>query len=246
MTAPVGRFVGRGDELALIARLLDGAEAGAARLALIGGEPGMGKTRLLEEAGRRAAGRGFLVLEGRAAEFERALPFALVIDAFDRHLASLGAEEVERLVGDGLPLLATVIPCLRRPGAEPAPRLDVVDRFRVHHALRELVERLAARRPLLVAFDDLQWADDPSIELVAHMIRRRPRSGVLIVAAFRTGQLPEAVRAAVRSAAREAPVEELELEPLDRGHRFRPSGRGLRAERRQPVLCRAVAAAARR
>jgi ATP/maltotriose-dependent transcriptional regulator MalT len=215
MTAPAGRFVGRSDELALIDRLLDGAGAGEARLTLIGGEPGMGKTRLLEEAGRHAAGRGFLVLEGRAAEFERALPFALVIDAFDGHLASLGAQDVERLVGDGLPSLATVFPCLRQPGSESAPKLDVVERFGVHHALRELVERLAARRPLLVALDDLQWADDPSIELVAHMIRRHPRSGVLIVAAFRTGQLPEAIRAAVRSATRASPVEELELGPLE-------------------------------
>jgi ATP/maltotriose-dependent transcriptional regulator MalT len=216
MTQSPGTLVGRDDELALIDRLLAGAQSGAARFATIGGEPGIGKTRLLDEAARRARARGFLVLEGRAAEFERELPFALVIDAFDRQLASLDAHEVERLLDDGLSELAPVIPCLRPWTTASEAALDVVERFRVHHALRELVERLAGPRRLLLAFDDLHWADDPSVELVAHLIRRNPRAGVLVVVTFRSGQLPEAVAAAVRSTAHESPVDEISLAPLDR------------------------------
>ena len=89
ITETLQPLVGRESELALLTRLVAETEAGAPRFAQVTGEPGIGKTYLLEELGRRADERGWLVLGGRCSELERVLPFGLVIDAFDAYLGSL-------------------------------------------------------------------------------------------------------------------------------------------------------------
>ena len=95
--------------------------AGASRFVVLTGEPGIGKTSLLAELGRRAEARGCVVLRGSASELERELPFGLVVDAFDAYLESLDARAYERLAADGLGELASVFPSLRalRSDAEP-------------------------------------------------------------------------------------------------------------------------------
>src|SRR5687768_3071649 len=76
-------LVGRREELAAFQRALAEVEGGRARVVALRGEPGIGKSRLLAELAGRARGRGLLVLEGRAAELERDLPFALLMDALE-------------------------------------------------------------------------------------------------------------------------------------------------------------------
>jgi hypothetical protein len=95
----------------------------------------------------------------------------------------------ERLAAAGLGELASVFPALRslRPAGE-APSTPV-ERFRAHRAVRELIERLAARRPLMLGLDDLHWSDGASLELFGHLVRRPPRAAVMVVVAFRTGQV---------------------------------------------------------
>jgi hypothetical protein len=136
----------------------------------------------------------------RAAEFERELPFGVLVDACDEYLESLDALTVERLAGDGLGELATVFPSLRSLAPDAAQVALVHERFRAHRAVRELLERLAKRQPLVLALDDLHWADPASIELVSHLMRRPPRAGVLVAAAYRSGQAPPQLERAVRSA----------------------------------------------
>ena len=107
-----GRTVGREQELALLDGALDELERGAFACVAIDGEPGIGKTRLLDELRRRAERRHWLVLEGSAAEFERDLPFSVWADALDAYVASRGHD------GSLDAELADVLPSLR--GAEPA------------------------------------------------------------------------------------------------------------------------------
>src|SRR5262245_26187059 len=85
-------LVGREPEWRVLERAVGDAGTGRARVVGIVGEPGIGKSRLLEELGRRAEARGYLVVSARASELERDVPFALWTEALDRELARVGGE----------------------------------------------------------------------------------------------------------------------------------------------------------
>src|SRR4051794_38342630 len=206
--------VGRAEELATLDRLLDGTCAGASHLVFVNGEPGIGKTHLLGEMARRAERRGCLVVEGSAAEFEQELPFGVVIDALDAYLESLDTLAVDRLAVDGLGDLADVFPSLRSLRSSTVSPPTATERFRSYYAVRELLERLAARQPVVMVLDDLHWADGASLELVAHLIRRPPEAPILLAGGFRTGQAPAALVAALDTGERAGRLERVALGPL--------------------------------
>ncbi|HEY6780444.1 MAG TPA: ATP-binding protein, partial [Thermoleophilaceae bacterium] len=112
-TEPADLLVGRELELGRLEAALDAAADGSAQLLALSGEPGIGKSRLVTELGRRSEARGCLFLDGRAAEFEQELPFAVLLDACDGYLESLDARTAERIGGDGVAELAAVFPSLR-------------------------------------------------------------------------------------------------------------------------------------
>src|SRR4051812_42099974 len=95
--ASVNSIIGRDAEVARLDGLLDAVARGPGAALEIRGEAGIGKTTLLAQACERAEGRRFLVLEGKAAEFERGAPFAVFVDALDAYLASLNERELERV-----------------------------------------------------------------------------------------------------------------------------------------------------
>ena len=183
----------------------------------VSGEPGIGKTRLLRALGERADEQGHLVLSGRAAEFERELPFAVWVDALDAYVAALGESRLERLVGDRLGELSRVLPSAAAGGAAEAAAAGGLqdERFRAYRAVHALLEGLAgAQGGVVLVLDDLHWADDASLELLAHMLRRPPRGHALIALAFRAGRLPGWVAAAIEAAGRDRGLAEVELSPL--------------------------------
>jgi DNA-binding NarL/FixJ family response regulator len=127
--------------------------------------------------------------------------------------------------------LARVLPALAEPSG--APMAGVQDeRFRAYRAVRALLEGLAGGRPVVLVLDDLHWADEASLELLAHMLRRAPRGRVLVALAFRAGRLPNWVAAALDAAAREGGVTELEIEPLSAAEAEALLGSGVAAARR--------------
>jgi predicted ATPase len=214
MTTQAQPLVGRDRELATLLRLLEEAQEGSPRFAQVTGEAGIGKTSLLAELGRQADAQGWLVLSGRCSELERELPFALVIDAFDSYLASLSPRDFERIATDEMNELAGLFPSLRSLVPEPEYPSTPAERFRAHRAVVEMIERLAARQPMLLILDDLHWADGASIEQAGYVLRRLPETPVMILGSFRTGQADPALAAAVADAARERPIEFIELGPL--------------------------------
>jgi DNA-binding CsgD family transcriptional regulator/tetratricopeptide (TPR) repeat protein len=171
----------------------------------IEGEPGIGKSRLLAELGERAEGR--LVLGAAASEFEDDLPYAVWTEALEAYLRSLGERRVGRLGLDDPAALATVLPGLGSAGGTG-------DRHRVHRALRDLLERLAAPRALVLWLDDLHWADPGSVDALAALIRRPPDGAALLALAAREGQVPQPVATALAAAAREDRATRLALTPL--------------------------------
>src|SRR5918999_333910 len=172
MSAAAGDLVGRGPELAVLDRVLDAVGRGEPAFLAVVGEPGIGKTSLMERLSELAAGRGWLELAGRAAEFERELPFGALVDALDDHLATLDQRKLERAGGERLAELAAIFPALDGP-AVPEGALQA-ERYRAHRAVQELLGGLAVGRPLLLALDDLHWADHASLEVVASLLRRPP------------------------------------------------------------------------
>ena len=120
MTELVQPLVGRDRDLELLGQLLEDVSAGHPHFVFVTGEPGIGKTRLLVELLRRAEDRGCLTLRGNAAEFERELPFGLLVDAFDEYLESLDPRQFNRLATEDLGELAAVFPALRSldPGSD--------------------------------------------------------------------------------------------------------------------------------
>ena len=216
MTSLAESLIGRDAELELLEGLLDEARGGTSRLAMLSGEPGIGKTSVVAELERRAEARGWLSLQGRASELERELPFGLVVDAFDAYLESLDARAYDRLAADGLGELASVFPSLRALRSDAEPPRTPVERFRAHHAVRELIERLAAKQPLLLGLDDLHWSDGASLELIAHLLRRPPHAAVMVVGTFRAGQADAGFTATIEAAARDGQVRSVALGALDR------------------------------
>ena len=201
-------LLGRAAELARLDEVLGDLWAGGSPALVVSGEPGIGKSRLLAELTDRARARGGLVLAGRAAEYETDLPFAPWVDALDAHVAGhpgLGLNPAE------LAALSSVLPALE-PAAADAPHS--VERHRLHAAMRSLLAALAAA-PLVVVLDDLHWADQSSIDLIAALLRRPPAAEVMLALAFRHRQASERLVAAVDRAEREGRTVSVRLAPLD-------------------------------
>ncbi len=212
MTATADDLVGRGRELAMLATVLDGVAAGAPGFLAVVGEPGIGKTSLMERLSALAGERDWLVLAGRAAEFERELPFGVLVDALDDHLAGLDQRRLERAGGERLAELAAIFPALDGP-AVPEGALKA-ERYRAHRAIQELLDGLAVGRPLLLSLDDLHWADQASLEVVASLLRRPPDGPVLLACAFRPSPAPGFLESAIATAERAGRAARVELGPL--------------------------------
>jgi DNA-binding CsgD family transcriptional regulator len=207
------RFVGRGDEIASLEQVLDELDQGLPAAVELVGEPGIGKTRLLQELAARAELRGHLVLSGLASELESDLPFSVFVDALDEYVEGLDPKQIATLDDDVQAELASVLPSLSGLGRGREVALQQ-ERYRTHRALRRLLEHLAATRPLVLVLDDFHWADSASIELLGALLRRPPAAAVLMALALRPRQVPERLTAALERAHRAAALIRIELGAL--------------------------------
>lgn len=181
-------LVGRAGELeALREAVVDARIEGRGRVALIEGEAGIGKTRLLEELLEWARGRDFDVLFGSARELERDRPFGVLVDALELEADSADGEraEIGRLLGAESP-----------EGPGQAPQL----RFRVVDAIVALVERLATREPLVLALEDLHWADPSTLLVLDRLAGRMHELRLVLVATRRPLPNPPELRSFADSA----------------------------------------------
>jgi DNA-binding CsgD family transcriptional regulator len=210
-------LVGREKELEFLTARLEEAEGGDARFAAVEGDPGMGKSRLLRELAERASGRGCVVLHGRAAEFERELPFGLFVDALDSFLEAAPGSAFGALDSEQVDELASAFPAMRplASGDSPAPAPE--DRIRVYGAVRELLGCLAPGKTVLITLDDLHWSDRSSLELIGHLLRRPPRAKVMIAFSFRTRRLDSSAVAEIHAAADVGHLGLQRLGPLEPG-----------------------------
>jgi len=175
------KFVGRDAELAVLGAAWDRAAEGARHVVVVTGEAGIGKTRLATEAARRVSAQGGLVLFGRCDQ-EAIVPYQPIVEALDGYVAATPADELPPLDEATRAELAAVLPSLDGPrtaGSGPDGRSRLFD------AVTSLVASAAADRAVLLVLDDLQWADDDTLLLVRHLLRRAGDAPVLVVAISR-------------------------------------------------------------
>jgi serine/threonine protein kinase/tetratricopeptide (TPR) repeat protein len=178
-------FVGRDEELAALSGALERLERGNGSAWLLGGESGVGKSRLIDELRTVALVDGVRVARGQAvAEARR--PFhvwSAVLGTLC--LESLPTEEEASILGDVIPELEAFM----GPLAAPPPAAPQVARARLLGAIESLIRR--QRQRLLVILEDLQWAGSESIELLAHVARLADPLPILFVATYRDDERPE-------------------------------------------------------
>ncbi|MFL5574880.1 MAG: AAA family ATPase [Gemmatimonadaceae bacterium] len=182
-------LVGRDADLAALAAALDAAAGGQGGTVLLAGEGGVGKTRLATAAAELAGGRGWTVATGRAYPVESGVPYALFADAFVPRLRALDAAALQVLTRGGAAELAALFPALA-PAGEPArpaaaPRGDPAEaKARLFWSFAQLLSRLSARAPLLAVLENLQWADESSLELLHFVARQLGGDRVLLLCTY--------------------------------------------------------------
>jgi DNA-binding NarL/FixJ family response regulator len=204
-------LVGRAEQVRTVERVLDRLATGA-QLLSITGDPGVGKTALLAKLADLAEARGHLVLGGSSAP-GRQPPFGRWLDALDDHLAGLDEAALRTAAARDLDLLATVLPALARV-ADGGSARALPDRRELMRALRDLLHRLAPDG-LVLAFDDLERADEGFVELLEWLLRRRARRWSLLTAiAYRDRPRGHRLDALVERAVRAGCGHALTLQPL--------------------------------
>ncbi len=187
-----GRLIGRQSELNQLRELWARAQQGHRHLALISGEPGIGKTRLAREAIVYAQLNGALVMEGGCYEYEAATPYLPFVEALRAWARAQGVDALRRQLGATAPELARLVPEIEAAlgPLSPNPALSPnEERLRLFDHLARFLQTLAVERGLLVFLDDLHWADQGTLALLHYLLRRLRDERLLVVATYREVEL---------------------------------------------------------
>jgi len=188
----VGRiFVGRDAELERLGQLWKEAVAGERRVALLAGEPGVGKTRLAAELAIRVDHEGGSVLAGRCDE-DLGVPYQPFVEALRHFVDHTPATELKERLGRYGGELTRLLPELPERVRHLPPPLQSdpeTERYRLFDAVAAWLEATAAEEPLLVVLDDLQWAAKPTLLLVRHIVRSAQLRRLLLLGTYRDTEL---------------------------------------------------------
>jgi hypothetical protein len=185
-------FVGRGDELRRLGEALEQAATGSGGLVLAVGDPGIGKTRTLEEFAAQARSRGARVLWGRCCEGEGTLPYAPFAEALEEYWRRADPDELRKDLGPYSAAMEAIAPTLRArlPDLPELPRLEPdAERTRLFDALTQFLLATAQRVPVVFVLDDLHWADGATIALLRYVARFAGKGRLLLLGAYRDVEL---------------------------------------------------------
>ena len=167
-------FIGRVRERHAVDSAWDAAIAGRRQVVFIGGPPGAGKSRLAAEAATAAHHRGALVLHGRCFA-DHTTPFQPFVEAFGGVIGTIEGSD-----GEGFDLVRRFL------GGEEAPDSSSATRVNLFDAVVDVVAALARERAAMLVIDDVHWASQPSMELLAHVARSRAPRRLVVIATFRS------------------------------------------------------------
>jgi len=187
-------LIGRASEEAQLNDALEQAVQSNGCLAIVAGEAGIGKTRLVEEFMRRVSVFPLTLISARCYAQERNLPYQPVIDALRAYLPRADYKHLRCLsplwLGEVAKLLPELNDCLPRDWSCPVLHPDQ-ERNRLFEALAQFIAHLSQRKPVVLFLDDLHAADEPSFDLIHYLARRLVASRVLLVGSLRVEALAD-------------------------------------------------------
>jgi predicted ATPase/DNA-binding CsgD family transcriptional regulator len=213
------RFFGRKHELAALWRQLEATTAGRLHVAFVAGEPGIGKTRLLQEIAEGAGQVGALVLRGGASAAEGMPPYLPFLEALGSYIRTAPLEQLRTQADPIAPILATILPELPLRLGELAPRYPLPPeqaRLRLYEAVGMFLATIAVKSPLLLLLDDLHWADTATLDLLCHLAQHQAVSRLYILGAYRSDELAShpALERSILDLTRSRQLTVLALRPL--------------------------------
>jgi DNA-binding CsgD family transcriptional regulator len=210
-------LIGRTPLVESLRHLVDQTAGEAGHIALISGEAGIGKSRLISETKAYAITHGFLPLQGNCFESDRVVPYAPLLDLLGAFSATPGAADILRGPGTAAQELGKLLPELATlaPDLTPTPALDLgQEKRRLFQTLARFFTRLAAAQPLLVILEDLHWSDTTTLEFLLYLARRIASQPILLVLTYRNDEANSDLTHFLAELDRERLAADLALSPL--------------------------------
>jgi class 3 adenylate cyclase len=187
-------LVGRDDQLDQLNRCWQEARGGRRRVAMLVGEPGIGKTRLAAEFCRSAHADQAVILLGRCYE-ESLVPYQSFVEALRHYVSECPLDELRLALGPHRATLARLLPELSEHASQAIARSPAEsgerEQFVLFDAVASVLSAVAASHPVIVVLDDLHWADAPTLLLLRHVVRATDGASLLILGTYRETEVEE-------------------------------------------------------
>ena len=190
-----GVFVGREAELRKLRNAFDNAASGVGSLAMVVGEPGIGKTTLCQQLAAHAEQQGGIALLGHCyEEGSLSLPYLAFVEAMRFYVLARQNDDLKAELGPAAADVARIVPEIpERLGVQPTPSSDPeADRYRLFHSVGTFLRNASAVQPLLVLLEDLHDADSGTLDLLTYLSRSSGDSRLLIVGTYRDVEVDRA------------------------------------------------------
>ena len=215
-------LIGREADLAALQALVEQAKRGDGQVALIGGEAGIGKSRLVAETKTYATGQGFMLLQGNCFQADSALPYTPFLDVLRSSFSASSpskrhddltpfAQELSQFLSDLMPLIPEHPPLILPSSLDPQQ-----ERRRLFALLLHFFTQQATRQPLLFIVEDLHWSDEISLELLLYLARGCTHLPVLFVLTYRNDEVSPELRHCLAEFDREHLAQDFSLQRLTR------------------------------
>ncbi len=215
-------LIGRTADLAAFHLLLEQAKSGRGQVALLSGEAGVGKSRLVAEVKTYAASQGFLPLQGNCFQADRAFPYAPFLDLLRSYFSGVSpltrhhdllpfAQELSQVFPDVTPLIPEHPPLIVASSLDPQQ-----EQRRLFALLLQFFTEQATHQPLLCILEDLHWSDETSLELLLYLTRSSTRLPILFVLTYRSDEGSAELRHCLAEFDREHLAQDVSLQRLDR------------------------------
>jgi class 3 adenylate cyclase/tetratricopeptide (TPR) repeat protein len=184
---PSGPLVGRDDEVVRIRNAIEAASRGEGRLLVLDGEPGVGKTRLAQETTLELRNRGFLITTGSSVESRQSIPYYPFLDVLTTLYGAVSSQ-LRTQTARQWPSIGRLLP---EAGIQRQESKDEPDEpEQLLRAVVSFVRAAADETPVSILLDDMQWADESSLDLLARLARQTRGDRVLLLATYRDLDVP--------------------------------------------------------
>src|SRR5690348_10636369 len=193
-------LIGREKDLAALQTCLEQTKRGEGLVALIGGEAGVGKSRLVEETKTYAADQGFVLMQGNCFQEDRTFPYAPFLGLLRTYFSGTAplmrkndltpfAQELSQFLPDVTPLIPERPPLILAPSVDPQQEQRHLFALLLHFFTEQ-----ATRQPLLCILEDLHWSDETSLELLVYLTRNCRHLPLLFVLTYRSDEVSPELR----------------------------------------------------